>query len=103
MDTASLIRNLDLVVTPDSATAHLAGALGAPVWLALQYVPDWRWLRNRDDSPWYPNARLFRQTTFGEWSDVFERMAKAVQTRRSDIASSMLTPSQKPTAIEGEG
>ena len=62
MDTAAVIRNLDLVVTPDTAIAHLAGALGAPVWLALQFSPDWRWLQGRDDSPWYPTMRLFRQT-----------------------------------------
>ena len=75
MDTAAVIRNLDLVVTSDTAIAHLAGALGAPVWVALRFSPDWRWLRDRDDSPWYPTMRLFRQTTFGHWPDVFERMA----------------------------
>jgi Tfp pilus assembly protein PilF len=103
MDTAALIRNLDLVVTPDSATAHLAGALGAPVWLALQHVPDWRWLRDRDDSPWYPNARLFRQTTFGEWSEVFQRMAKTVQALRSEAASSALNRPFQPAVGEGQG
>ena len=77
MDTAAVIRNLDLVVTADTAIAHLAGALGAPVWLALQLSPDWRWLLGRDDSPWYPTMRLFRQTTFGQWPDVFERIAEA--------------------------
>jgi tetratricopeptide (TPR) repeat protein len=82
MDTAAVIGNLDLVVAPDSALAHLAGGLGAPVWVALQSVPDWRWLRDRDDSPWYPTARIFRQTSLGQWSDVFERMAQALQTRR---------------------
>ena len=86
MDTAAVIRNLDLVVTADTAIAHLAGALGVPVWLALQFSPDWRWLQGRDDSPWYPTMRLFRQTTFGEWPDVFERIAKAVQARRSETA-----------------
>jgi tetratricopeptide (TPR) repeat protein len=83
MDTAAVIRNLDLVVTADTAIAHLAGALGAPVWVALQFSSEWRWMRDRDDSPWYPTMRLFRQTTFGEWPDVFERIADAVQTRRS--------------------
>ena len=81
MDTAAVIRNLDLVVTPDTAIAHLAGALGVPVWVALPFSPDWRWLRDRDDSPWYPTMRLFRQTTFGEWPDVFERIANAVQAK----------------------
>jgi tetratricopeptide (TPR) repeat protein len=80
MDTAAVIRNLDLVLTPDTAIAHLAGALGAPVWVALQLSPDWRWLRRRDDSPWYPTMRLFRQTTLGDWPEVFERIAEAVQT-----------------------
>ncbi len=84
MDTAAVIRSLDLVVAPDTATAHLAGALGAPVSLALQFSPDWRWLLNRDDSPWYPTMRLFRQSTFGQWSDVFDRIANAVKARRSE-------------------
>ena len=81
LDTAAVIRNLDLVVTADTAVGHLAGALGAPVWLALAVTTDWRWQRDRDDSPWYPTARLFRQTSFGQWSDVFERMAQALETR----------------------
>jgi Tfp pilus assembly protein PilF len=84
MDTAAVIGNLDLVVSPDSAIGHLAGALGAPVWLALQFSPNWRWQLERDDSPWYPTMRLFRQTRFGQWSDVFERMANAVEARRSE-------------------
>ncbi|HEX4144620.1 MAG TPA: tetratricopeptide repeat protein [Pirellulales bacterium] len=79
MDTAAVIRNLDLVVAPDTAIAHLAGALGAPVGLALQFSPNWRWLLGRDDSPWYPTMRLFRQTTPGEWSDVFGRITQAVR------------------------
>ena len=86
MDTAAVIRSLDLVVTPDTAIAHLAGALGAPVWVALQFSPDWRWLLGRDDSPWYPTMRLFRQTTFGGWPDVFARIANAVQALRSETA-----------------
>ena len=84
MDTAAVIRNLDLVVTVDSAVAHLAGALGAPVWVALQFSPYWRWLLQRDDSPWYPTMRLFRQTTLGRWSDVFQRIAHAAFARRSE-------------------
>jgi hypothetical protein len=79
MDTAAVIRNLDLVVAPDTAVAHLAGALGTPVGLALQFSPDWRWLLKRDDSPWYPTMHLFRQSTPGEWSDVFRRIADAVR------------------------
>ena len=82
MDTAAVIANLDLVVTADSVIAHLAGALGAPVWVALSVAADWRWLEGRDDSPWYPTMRLFRQTTLGQWPDVFQRMAEAVEQKR---------------------
>ena len=76
VETAAVIENLDLVVTTDTALAHLAGALGARVWIALPHVPDWRWLLERADSPWYPTARLFRQVTPGDWSEVFRRMAE---------------------------
>jgi tetratricopeptide (TPR) repeat protein len=73
-DAAALIENLDLVVTVDTAMAHLAGALGKPVWILLPYVADWRWLQNRDDSPWYPSARLFRQSARVDWAQVIERL-----------------------------
>jgi tetratricopeptide (TPR) repeat protein len=82
MDTAAVMKNLDLVICSDSAIAHLAGALGVPVWLALPLVPDWRWLLEREDSPWYPTMRLFRQKTFGLWDEVFERLAEALNERR---------------------
>jgi tetratricopeptide (TPR) repeat protein len=75
MDTAAVMKNLDLVVTVDTAVAHLAGALSVPVWVALPKVPDWRWLLGREDSPWYPTMRLFRQSHPGEWADVFQRIA----------------------------
>jgi len=75
LDTAAVMMNLDLIVTADTAVAHLAGALGRPVWIALRPVPDWRWLLERDDSPWYPTARLFRQHTEGDWQEVFARMS----------------------------
>jgi hypothetical protein len=75
LDTAALIQELDLVVTSDTITAHLAGALGVPVWVALSTSADWRWFTGREDSPWYPNMRLFRQSTRGQWSPVFERIA----------------------------
>jgi len=58
-----------------AARAHLAGGLGVPVWLATAYAPDWRWMKDREDSPWYPTMRLFRQTKVGHWEDVFQRMA----------------------------
>ncbi|PWT83062.1 MAG: glycosyltransferase [Acidobacteria bacterium] len=76
MDTAAVMRSLDLVICSDSAVAHLAGALGVPVWLALPYSPDFRWMLHREDSPWYPTMRLFRQTSPCDWKYVFERMAR---------------------------
>src|SRR5262249_38603289 len=81
MDTAAVMKNLDLVVTSDTAAAHLAGALGVPVWVALPFIPDWRWLLDREDSPWYPSMRLFRQTERGNWAEVFERIARALQEK----------------------
>ena len=74
MDTAAVMRNLDLVVTSDTSIAHLAGALGVPVWLAICHIPEWRWLLDREDSPWYPTMRLFRQTEPGDWAGVFRKM-----------------------------
>jgi hypothetical protein len=79
MDTAAIMRNLDLVITSDTVISHLAGALDVPVWLALPFVPDWRWVLEREDSPWYPRHRLFRQARPGDWSEVFERIATALQ------------------------
>jgi hypothetical protein len=67
-DTAALLMQLDLVITVDTSVAHLAGALGRPVWIMLPYEPDWRWLLERTESPWYPTARLFRQARPGDWS-----------------------------------
>ncbi len=75
MDTAAVMANMNLIITTDTAAAHLAGAMGVPVWVALAHVPEWRWLLGREDSPWYPSMRLFRQPAPGDWSAVFERMA----------------------------
>jgi tetratricopeptide (TPR) repeat protein len=83
MDTAAIIMNLDLVVCSDTAVAHLAGAMGVPVWLALALVPDWRWLLERADSPWYPTMRLFRQKHYGDWEEVFDHMADALKQATS--------------------
>ena len=74
-ETAALIANLDLVVTVDTSVAHLAGALGKPVWILLPHAPDWRWQLGRDDSPWYRSARLFRQATAGDWFGPLNRVA----------------------------
>jgi len=76
MDTAALMSALDLIVTADTLTAHLAGALGVPVWVVLSASPDWRWLTQREDTPWYPSMRLFRERPNGGWSKVFERVAR---------------------------
>jgi tetratricopeptide (TPR) repeat protein len=77
-DTAALIAQMDLVISIDTSVAHLAGALGKPVWIMLAFSPDWRWLRDRDDSPWYPTARLFCQDRRGDWDDVVRRVAAAL-------------------------
>jgi tetratricopeptide (TPR) repeat protein len=80
-DTAALIENLDLVISVDTAVAHLAGALGKPLWAVLALVPDWRWLLDRDDNPWYPTARLFRQDNSAGWNNVIARVAAALRER----------------------
>jgi hypothetical protein len=77
-ETAALLEGLDLVITADTALAHLAGALGVPVWIMLQQIPDWRWQDERADSPWYPSMRLFRQRTAGDWEELFGRVAAAL-------------------------
>jgi len=79
-DTAALIENLDLVITVDTSTAHLAGALGKPVWILNRFDSCWRWMKERIDSPWYPTARLFRQKTFGDWTPVVQDVAEALRT-----------------------
>jgi Flp pilus assembly protein TadD len=76
---AAIMKSLDLVISCDSAIAHLAGALGVPVWIALPQVPDWRWQLEREDSPWYPTARLFRQSAMGDWESVLQKMAAEVK------------------------
>jgi len=81
MDAAAILANLDLVVTSDTAVAHLAGAMGKPTWLALSLVPDWRWMFDRLDSPWYASMTLFRQSRLHDWSDVFQRMAAELSRR----------------------
>jgi hypothetical protein len=81
-DSAAIISQLDLVVTPDSAVAHLAGALGKPIWVALPNYGDWRWMIDREDTPWYPSMRLFRHDD-GDWDRVFRRIAGELNRRIS--------------------
>ena len=76
-DTAGLMHHLDLVIGVDTSVSHLAGAMGRPVWIMLpQYALDWRWLLDRDDSPWYPSAKLFRQPTRGDWDSVVNKITQ---------------------------
>jgi hypothetical protein len=79
MDTAAIIANLDLVISVDTSITHLAGAMAAPTWLALNYASDWRWLLDREDSPWYPTLRIFRQRRLGDWPGVFHEMAAELE------------------------
>ncbi len=89
-ETAAVIDALDLVIWVDTSVAHLAGALAKPVWILLPHPAEWRWLERRDDSPWYPTARLFRQRTRGDWEEVVERLTfalrAAVDARRTPPA-----------------
>lgn len=84
LDTAAIMQNLDLVIGCDSALVHLAGALGVPVWVALAFAADYRWMAHRDDSPWYPTARLFRQASTGDWESAFKRMADALNVHMTN-------------------
>ena len=85
-DTAAIIAMLDLVITIDTSIAHVAGALGKPMWVLLPFSADWRWLRDRSDSPWYPTARLFRQPAPGDWQSVVRRVAEALAELRHAAA-----------------
>jgi hypothetical protein len=79
-DTAAIIASLDLVISVDTSVAHVAGALGKPVWILLSGMPDWRWMLESETSPWYPTARLFRQRTIGEWGGVVQEIEAALRT-----------------------
>jgi tetratricopeptide (TPR) repeat protein/glycosyltransferase involved in cell wall biosynthesis len=86
-DTAAILEHLDLLITVDTSVAHLAGALGRPVWLLLGVSPDWRWLRRREDNPWYPTARLFRQERLNDWAGVVARVADSLGKLATDKTS----------------
>jgi ADP-heptose:LPS heptosyltransferase len=81
-DTAAVVENLDLVISVDSAIVHLACALAKPVWVMLPWLPDFRWMLNREDSPWYPTMRLFRQHQRADWTDVIARVARGLEMVR---------------------
>ena len=81
LDSAAVMMNLDLVITSDTALAHLAGALGVRTWVVLKYVPDWRWMLERDDSPWYPSIKLYRQEKMDDWAEVFARIQMDLTSR----------------------
>jgi tetratricopeptide (TPR) repeat protein len=96
VDTAAVVAGLDLVIACDTSIAHLAGALGKPVWVALKSVPDWRWMLEGEHTPWYPQMRLFRQARRGDWEEVFARMVKELEmlstASQAPAASSILIP-----------
>jgi FkbM family methyltransferase len=103
IDTAGVMSSLDLIVTADTSIAHLAGALGCPVWVALKHVPDWRWLLDRQDSPWYPTARLFRQKTAGDWSSVFSTIERELRALLGPGNIHQTTNSETAVVSSGAG
>jgi ADP-heptose:LPS heptosyltransferase len=82
-DTAAILSLVDLLISVDSSPVHLAGALGRPVWVMLPFVPDWRWLLGRSDTPWYPSMRLYRQGARGDWDGVVRAMAADLEAQRA--------------------
>ena len=94
VDTAAVMMSLDLVITCDTSIAHVGGALGRPTWVILPYSPDWRWMLDREDSPWYPTIRLFRQHEFGDWSVVLKKIAEELSRFRAELD----TPTNKTRA-----
>jgi tetratricopeptide (TPR) repeat protein len=98
-DTAAILANLDLVITVDTAVAHLAAAMGKPVWMLIARVNDWRWLRERCDTPWYPSIVLFRQTTVGQWDDILDRIESALRSMLTAQPSSPAYTLPTPDAL----
>ncbi len=96
VDTAAVISRLDLVLCVDTAVAHLAGAMGKPVWLMLPHAADFRWLQEREDSPWYPTVRLFRQPQRGDWDDVAVRIKSALELRMRGVRAELPPPGEPP-------
>lgn len=102
-DTAALISQLDLVVTVDTAVAHLAGALAVPVWLLNRHDSEWRWMTGRADSPWYPTLRIFRQRRPGDWAEVIARVAAALTTLLADSEPAGKNVQQQPNQTADQG
>ncbi len=106
-DTAAAIDNLDLIITVDTSVAHLAGAMGKPVWTLLSQSPDWRWMLNREDNPWYPSMRLYRQQKPGKWREVFDKIEKDLRDFEIGYSSSFsfntATPGKKQQPDETSG
>lgn len=97
LDTAAVMQHMDLIISSDTSVAHLAGALGRPVWVPLKYAPDWRWLTEREDCPWYPTSmRLFRQRHTGDWTHLFERLAAEVTALKDGDRSLLIPPAPPP-------
>ena len=92
LDTAAVMANLDLIVTVDTSIAHLAGAMARPVWVALKHMPEWRWMLGRNDFPWYPTMRLFRQRSMGDWEGVFADVADALKSLIAEKAKGSTGP-----------
>jgi tetratricopeptide (TPR) repeat protein/GT2 family glycosyltransferase/acetyltransferase-like isoleucine patch superfamily enzyme len=97
LDTAGFIQNLDVVLSVDTAAAHLAGALGKEVWTLLPFAPEWRWMMNREDSPWYPTMKLFRQERFGDWQGVIEKVKFELENRLTSMVEKRETAAQMIT------
>jgi hypothetical protein len=100
VETAAVMKNLDLVIAVDTSVAHLAGALGVPVWVAMPLASDWRWLLAREDTPWYPTMRLFRQQEIGQWDEVIDRMTVALRERVAGAVSDI--PTARAARIAGK-
>ena len=98
-DTMAILENIDLLVTVDTSVAHLAGAMGRPVWIMLPRAPDWRWLLEREDTPWYPTVRLFRQTEVRRWDDVVARIVAGLREMPSGETPS-LRVGNRPAAAD---
>ena len=88
LDTAAVMMNCNLIITSDTSVAHLAGAIGRPTWVALKQTPDWRWMLDRPDSPWYPTITLYRQKTRGDWVDVFDTIERDLRNLLQQIKES---------------